>query len=153
MYGEPGETHNLGYLESSATAMHPSFVPTPLPTAMGIGFLPLGESPSEGGDANWQSSWESEEVDLGLSMGIRELQLESPIPSTSNSAAGLGEPKKPRKKEESGVCAQCNQTFSRRSDVRRHENTAHGREVHACPLCNIICSRKDALQRHIRDQH
>ncbi len=147
MYGEPGETHNLGYLESSATAMHPSFVPTPLPTAMGIGFLPLGESPSEGGDANWQSS------DLGLSMGIRELQLESPIPSTSNSAAGLGEPKKPRKKEESGVCAQCNQTFSRRSDVRRHENTAHGREVHACPLCNIICSRKDALQRHIRDQH
>ncbi|KAH9015261.1 hypothetical protein EDB83DRAFT_2321327 [Lactarius deliciosus] len=88
-YGEPGETHNLGYPESSATAMHPSFIPTSLPVAMGIGFLPLGESPpSKGGDANWQSSWESEEVDVDLSMRVRELRLEGPMPSTSNSTAG-----------------------------------------------------------------
>ncbi|KAH9032669.1 hypothetical protein EDB85DRAFT_1954825 [Lactarius pseudohatsudake] len=124
--------------------MHPSFIPTPPPVAMGIGFLPLGESPAE-------RSWESEEVDL--SMRVRELRLEGPMPSTSNSTVGRGGPKKSRKREESGVCVQCNQTFSRKSDIRRHENTAHGREVHACPLCNIICSRKDALQRHIRDQH
>ncbi|KAH9055493.1 hypothetical protein EDB87DRAFT_1640552 [Lactarius vividus] len=121
---------------------------------MGIGFLPLVESQSEGGDATWQSKLGEEGGRLWISRcESASCGLEGPMPSTSNSTAGWGEPKKSRKKEESGVCAQCNQTFSRKSDVRRHENTAHGREVHACPLCNIICSRKDALQRHIRDQH
>ncbi|KAH9170655.1 hypothetical protein EDB89DRAFT_1976918 [Lactarius sanguifluus] len=147
MFSSNVKLHNLGYPGSNATAMHPSFIPTPLPVAMGIGFLPLGESPPSEGVGR------SEEVDVDLSMRVRELQLEGPMPSTSNSTAGQGGPKKSRKREESGVCVQCNQTFSRKSDVRRHENTAHGREVHACPLCNIICSRKDALQRHIRDQH
>jgi len=107
MYGEQGETHSLGYLESSAAAIQPSFVPTPLQPAMGTGFVPLGEPPIEGGDENWLSSWESEEVDMDISMQVQELQLGSPMPSTSNSATG-------------------------------------GREVHACPQCHIICSRKDA---------
>ena len=153
MYGEQGETHSMAYLEPIVAAIHPSFVPTPLQAAMGTGFLPLGEPPREGGNANWLSNWESENVDMDLSMRVQGLQLESPMSSTSNSAAGLGEPKKPRKREEGGVCGQCSQTFSRKSDIRRHKNTAHGTEVHACPQCNIICSRKDALQRHIRDQH
>jgi hypothetical protein len=153
-YGIQGETHILGYQESNASASHPSFVvPTPLQTTMGTGFLPLSEPPSEGGIANWGSSWECNEVDLDLSMRVQELQLGSSTPSTSDSAAGFGVQKKPRKKEEGGVCAQCGQTFSRKSDARRHENTAHRREVHACSMCNIICSRRDALRRHIRDQH
>jgi uncharacterized Zn-finger protein len=153
MYGGQSGTHSPAYQESNASAIHPSFIPTPLQTTMGTGFLPPGEPPSEGSGANWMSSWESHEVDGGLSMRVQQLQLESPTPSTSNHAAGLGVPNKPKKKEESGVCAHCGQQFSRKSDARRHENTAHGREVHACPMCNIICSRKDALQRHIRDQH
>lgn len=92
--------------ESNASAIHPSFIPTPLQTTMGTGFLPPGEPPSEGSGANWMSSWESHEVDGGLSMRVQQLQLESPTPSTSNHAAGLGVPNKPKKKEESGVCAQ-----------------------------------------------
>lgn len=147
------ETHNLGYQESNVSAIHPSFVPTPLQTAMETGFLPLSEQLREGGDANWVSCWESNDVDVGLSMQFQELQVERPTPSTSNFAAGLGLPKKTKKKEEGGECAQCGETFSRKSDARRHEKTAHRREVHACSMCNIICSRKDALQRHIRDQH
>lgn len=153
MYGGQSGTHNQAYQESNASAIHPSYVPTPLQTTMGTGLLLPGELQRQGGDANWMSSWESHEVDVDLSMQVQQLQLESPTPSTSNYAERLGMPNKSKKKEESGVCGQCGQTFSRKSDARRHENTAHGREVHACPMCNRICSRKDALQRHIRDQH
>ena len=152
-YGVQGETHSLGYQESNASASHPNCVaPTPLQT-MGTGFLPLGEPPSGGGSANWESSWESNDVDWDLSMQVQQLELGSSMPSTSDSAAGFGVQKKPRKREDSGVCTQCGQTFSRGSDARRHERTAHGREIHACSMCNIICSRRDALHRHIRDQH
>jgi len=153
-YEVQGETHSLGYQESNASASHPSFVPTPLQTTMGTGFFSLCEQPSEGGSANWGSSIsESDEVDVDLSMRVQKLQLGSSTLSTSDSAAGFGVQKKPRKREEGGVCAQCNQTFSRKSDAKRHENTAHRREVHACPMCNSICGRRDALRRHIRDQH
>lgn len=153
MYGGRDGTHSQAYQESNASAIQPSFVPTSLQTTMGTGLLPPGEPPRQGGDANWMSSWESDEVDVGLSMQVQQLQLESSTPSTSNYAAGLGIPKKSKKKEESGVCGECGQTFSRKSDARRHENTAHKREVHACPMCNTICGRRDALQRHIRDKH
>jgi len=142
-YGEPGDAQNLGYLGSSVPATHPSFLPTP------IGELSLGETPSEGGATNWQSN---EEADVGLSTRVHELQLESPTPSTSNLAAGLGK-KKSRKKEEGGVCGQCDKKFSRKSDVKRHEETVHGGEGYICELCNTPCCRKDALQRHMRDQH
>ncbi|KAI9454748.1 hypothetical protein BJY52DRAFT_1282919 [Lactarius psammicola] len=132
-YGEPGDAQNLGYLQSCATATHPSFLPTP------TGELSLGETPSEGGVTNWQSN---EVVVVGLSTRVHELQLESPTPSTSNLAAGLG--KKPRKKEESGVCGQCNKKFSRKSDVRRHEIAVHEGEGYMCELCDTPCCRKDA---------
>ncbi|KAI9433644.1 hypothetical protein H4582DRAFT_976717 [Lactarius indigo] len=138
-YGEPGDAQNLGYPESSATATQPSFLPTPVGLSLG-------------GATNWQSSWENEDVDMDLSRQVNELQLESPTPSTSNLATGLGK-KSRKKKEEGGVCSQCNKVFSRKSDARRHEITVHGGEGYICQVCNTPCCRKDALQRHMRDQH
>ena len=142
------EAHDLGYLESCAAAMRQSFVPTETE------FREPGETPNEDSATNWQSDWESEEVDVGLSMRVHELRLESRTPSTSKSAAGRRKQKpKPKKKEESGVCGHCNQEFSRKSDARRHEITVHGTGVYVCELCDAPCNRKDALKRHIRLQH
>ncbi|KAH9055492.1 hypothetical protein EDB87DRAFT_1824579 [Lactarius vividus] len=138
-YGELGDAQNLGYLEPSAVATQPSFIPTTIISSLG-------------GAANWQPSLESEEVDGDLSTQVNKLRLESPAPSTSNLAMGLGK-RSGKKKEESGECTQCNKVFSRKSDARRHEITVHGREGYICQLCNTPCCRKDTLQRHMRDQH
>ncbi|KAH9015262.1 hypothetical protein EDB83DRAFT_240122 [Lactarius deliciosus] len=137
-YGEPGDAQNL-YLEPSPAATQPSF----LPTSIGL---------SLSGAANWQSNLESEDVDMDLSTRVNELQIESPTPSTSNLATGPGKRSR-KKKEEGGECSQCNKAFSRKSDARRHEITVHNGEEYICLLCNTPCCRKDALRRHMRDQH
>jgi len=109
-----------------------------------------------GGEASLQAGWAGEEGVVESS----DVQDESPAPSvgggisrTSSSGSHHVEQRRRRRKEEGGWCNLCNRWFSRRSDIRRHKNTAHAKEVHACPQCHIICSRRDALQRHMRDQH
>ena len=127
--------------------MRQSFVSTE------IDFLEPGETPNEGSATNWQPGWESEEVDVSLSM--HELQLESPTPSTSKSSARRRKQKKPepRKKEESGICGQCDEKFSRKSNAMRHEIAVHGKMLHFCGLCDVSCNRPDALKKHMRVQH
>lgn len=137
------------YLESCAASMRQSFVSTP------IEFLGPGETQSESSATHRQSGCESEEDDVGSSMQVDEPQQESPTPSPSKGRAGVRKQKKPkpRKKEESGICGRCEMEFSRISDFKRHETAVHRRSVHVCKFCKVPCSRKDALQRHIRDQH
>jgi len=138
------EAHNL---ESRVAETHPNFVPTSLPTdVMETEFLSLGQPPIED-DADELSSWEEEP-----STQVQELQHGGPVASTSNRAAGLGEK---RTKELSGECAYCGEAFSRKSDAKRHENSVHRREKFRfrCSLCATKCSRKDALERHIKKKH
>lgn len=152
------EVHGRSGLGSAALAPGPSLVPTPLPASdqldlsFGLG-LELGGSV---GEADLQATSESEEATVNFSPGPFEVQFLSTA-SSSSGCSGSGsqqtEQRKPKKKEESGSCDECHRSFSRRSDVRRHKITAHKKEAHGCPLCPIKCSRKDALLRHIRDQH
>ncbi len=151
--------HNRNGLESGALVPCSSLIPTQLPApnqldlSLGLG-LELGGS---GGEADRQATWVGEEAAMNFSTGPYEVQFLTTA-SSSSSSSGSGsqqvEQRKPKKKEESGSCDKCHRSFSRISDVRRHKNTAHKKiREHKCPLCHIICSRKDALLRHIRDQH
>jgi hypothetical protein len=138
-------------VDSGALATGPSVIPTPLPNDVA---LSLGGGPELQGnvDVDLQASWESDGA-IDLSTGLAEVQLENPEPSSGGSGSQQGEQRRGRRKEESGTCDLCGRWFSRKSDVKRHKNTAHAKEVHACPRCNIVCCRKDALNRHIKDQH
>ena len=139
----------------TSLAIGSNLVPTPLP-ATNDAILPLEWWGSEfqGGGASLQATWASEEG-VESPVGPPDAQGESPPPTGgSGSFESLqAVPRRQRKKEEGGSCDLCNRWFSRRSDAKRHRNTAHTKEVHACPQCHTICSRRDALQRHIRDQH
>jgi len=147
---------------SGALAIESIPAPTPLP-ASNDAALPLGWWESDlggsGGEASLQASWVGEEGgDFWAESS--DVQTESPTPSggggadsTISSGSQQVEQRRRRRKEEGGSCDLCSRWFSRRSDIRRHKNTAHAKEVHACSQCHIICSRRDALQRHIRDQH
>jgi uncharacterized Zn-finger protein len=118
--------------------------------------LELGGSVVE---ADLQTTLEGEGATMDFSPGPFEVQfLSAASPSSicggdSSSGSQRGEKRKPKKKEESGSCDECHRSFSRRSDARRHKITAHKKEEYGCPQCPIKCSRKDALLRHIRDQH
>lgn len=153
------EVHGRSGLGSAALLTGSDLVPTPLPApdqldlSFGLG-LELGRIV---GEADLQATWGGEEAAMDLSPGPFEVQILSTASPSSSSGGGSGsqrvEQKKPKKKEESGSCDECHRSFSRRSDVRRHKNTAHRKEEYECPLCTIKCSRKDALLRHVRDQH
>lgn len=154
MYGWSG-------FESAALVLGSGLVPTPLPASnqldlsFGLG-LELGGSV---GEADLQATSEGEEAAMDFSPEPFELEFLSTASSSSSGGGGSGsgsqraEQRKPKKKEESGSCDECHRSFSRRSDVRRHKNTAHEDKAHECPQCSIKCSRNDALLRHIRDQH
>jgi hypothetical protein len=142
-------------------------VPTPLPASdqldlsFGLGL----ELEGSVGEADLQATSEGEEAPMDFSPEPFEVQFLSTASSSGgggSSSSGSGpqraEQRKPKKKEESGSCDKCHRSFSRRSDVRRHKNTAHKNTAHSevayeCPQCSIKCSRKDALWRHLRDQH
>lgn len=133
-----------------------NFIPPPMEPP-----LP-GATPSEGVAANRHLDSENEEVanDVGLPMEDYEMQLEGPIPSSSNTGAGPGKQKNPKKKrEEGGECGPCNKVFSRISDARRHKRTVHkGKRDQpiVCKLCKSKLppfSRTDALRRHMLNQH
>jgi uncharacterized Zn-finger protein len=146
------DAHGSDHQElSEAVASGQSFVPG----AESIEPPLLGETSSEGA-ANWQSYFESEEVasDVGLPMGDQEMQLENPTPSTSRTVAGPERQKK-RKREEEGKCDECKKWFKRKSDAKRHKKAVHEKEIFVCPWprCNTRCSRRDALRRHMQDQH
>lgn len=151
------EVHGRSGLGSAALVPGSGLAPTPLPVSdqldlsFGLG-LELGGSV---GEADLQASSEGEEAVMDFSPGPSEVQFLSTASSSSCSGSGSqrAERRKPKKKEESGSCDKCHRSFSRRSDARRHKNTAHYNEEHQCPQCFIKCSRKDALLRHIRDQH
>jgi uncharacterized C2H2 Zn-finger protein len=143
-------TFDRGNDVSRALTIEPNLVPTPLPVTSDTptqlawwGSELVGTS-----EVNLQATWAGEEG-LDFVEGHIDVQAESPVGTGSPQV----EQRRQRKKEEPGWCDQCDRWFTRRSDVRRHKNTAHAKEVHACPQCHIICSRRDALQRHIRDQH
>ena len=151
---------------SSALAIESIPAPTPLPASNDVVLLPAwweSDLGGSGGEASLQAGWAGEENKDFLAESS-DVQDESPAPSggggdgdgivsTNTSGSHRVEQRRRRRKEEGGWCDLCNRRFSRRSDVRRHKNTAHTKEVHACPQCHIICSRRDALQRHMRDQH
>jgi len=147
------ETHNWGCTESTVFEAGWGLVPTPLPgtndVSLSLGWeFSLGES----GEANLQRTWEGEGTATS-STALSEVQYESATSSGSVFGSQQAEKRRSRKREEGGYCDVCNRQFSRTSDIRRHKKTTHTKEVHACSQCNIICSRRDALQRHIRDQH
>lgn len=146
--------YNRGGLESNPLVPGSSLVPTPLPVANQLA-LSLGHGLELGGsgEVDPQATWEGEEDAMEFSTEPFEAQQLNTASSSNGSGSQWAEPRKPRKKEESGSCDVCSRSFSRRSDVRRHKNTAHGKEAHACPQCDVVCSRKDALRRHMRDQH
>jgi hypothetical protein len=146
----------------SALTMGPIPAPTPLPASNDTP-LPSAWWESDlggsGGEASLQAGWAGEEGADFLAESS-DVQDESPAPSGGGGVSSTSSPgshrvvqRRRRRKEEGGWCNLCNRWFSRRSDIRRHKNTAHAKEVHACPQCHIICSRRDALQRHMRDQH
>ena len=156
--------HSRGGLGSAALVPSSGLAPIPLPTSghldlsFGLG-LELGGNV---GEAETQAISGGEEAAMDFSpFEVQFLTTASPGGGSSSSSSGGGgssgpqraEKRKPKKKEESGSCDECHRSFSRRSDVRRHKNTAHRNGAHGCPQCPIKCSRKDALLRHIRDQH
>jgi len=154
------EVHGRSDLGSAALVPGPGLVPTPLPASnqldlsFGLG-LELGGSV---GEAYLPATSEGEEAAMDFSPAPFEVQFLSTASSSSGSGSQRAEQRKPKKKEESGSCDKCHRSFSRKSDVRRHKNTAHNKdkdkkEGHGCPQCPVKCSRKDALLRHIRDQH
>ncbi|KAI0287302.1 hypothetical protein BC826DRAFT_972302 [Russula brevipes] len=118
-------------VDSGALATGSSVIPTPLPTsddaALSSGW---GPGLQRNDDANLQANWESD--------GLVEVQLENPEPSSGGPGSQQGEQRRGRRKEESGMCDLCHHWFSRKSDVKRHKNTAHAKEVHACPQCRIL---------------
>jgi Zinc finger, C2H2 type len=155
------EMHSWSGLGSAALVPGSGLAPTPLPTSgqldlsFGLG-LELGGSV---GEAEIQAVSEGEEAAMDFSpFEVQFLSTVSPSSSSSSGGGGSSGPqraeqRKPKKKEESGSCDECHRSFSRKSDVRRHKKTAHNNGAHECPQCPIKCSRKDALLRHIRDQH
>lgn len=52
-----------------------------------------------------------------------------------------------------GTSEVCNETFSRPSDVTRHQRSKHEQLGYKCRVCKQILSRKDAAQRHARGLH
>ena len=146
--------YERGGLESGPLVPGPSLVPTQLPDANQLDLSMMqGLELGGGTEADPQGTWEGEDDAMDFSTEPFEVQSLNTASSSSGSGSQWAEQRKPRKKEESGSCNLCSRSFSRRSDVRRHINTAHRNETHACPQCNVVCSRKDALRRHIRDQH
>ncbi|KAI9454695.1 hypothetical protein F5148DRAFT_416654 [Russula earlei] len=121
--------------------------PNDVPLSLGWGF-DLGDSSV----VDVQGTWEGE-GSVVSSTRPSKVQLEIPTASGNGVESRRGGQRRHRKKEEGGFCDVCNRPFSRTSDIRRHKKTTHTKEVHACSQCNIVCSRRDALQRHIRDQH
>lgn len=127
--------------------------PLPAPNQLDLSFGLGHELGGSVGEADLQVTSEGEEAAMDFSPGPFEVQFLSTASSSSGSGSQRAEQRKPKKKEESGSCDECHRSFSRRSDVRRHKNAAHKKEAYGCPQCPIKCSRKDALLRHIRDQH
>lgn len=143
------DTYNADYQELSTAASRQNYNSAPNESL-------FDATPNEEGAANR----ESEEVsnDVGPQMGAHEMQLEDPTPSTSG--AGPGERK--RKREESGTCDLCSKTLTRISDVKRHKKSVHKNKEEdefVCELCEEVgkespyFSRRDALRRHMRNQH
>lgn len=51
-------------------------------------------------------------------------------------------------------CKDCKKSFTRLSDLRRHDRTMHGSgQVHECFFCGDTFTRADACRRHEREQH
>jgi DNA-directed RNA polymerase subunit RPC12/RpoP len=51
-------------------------------------------------------------------------------------------------------CNRCNKTFTRKSNLKRHQDSVHSTErPFQCPYCSFSTKRKDILDRHIREKH
>ncbi|XP_070569328.1 uncharacterized protein [Ptychodera flava] len=49
------------------------------------------------------------------------------------------------------TCSQCNRSFVRHRDLKRHVSTVHGENIRfPCPCCYRSFSRKDSLKRHTK---
>ncbi|KAI0295907.1 hypothetical protein B0F90DRAFT_1748303 [Multifurca ochricompacta] len=133
-----------------------SLVPTSLPTSIQTELLFSGTTLDGDDEMDGQATWGGgffSASSLSSTFEVPPLETPEPAANTSDFAKLQMEQKRSKRREESGVCDLCNRWFSRKSDVKRHKNTAHAKEVHPCSLCNVVCSRSDALYRHIRDQH
>ena len=52
------------------------------------------------------------------------------------------------------MCDECDRSFLRRSDLKRHSNTVHSDQMNfVCLTCGKKFSRKDAFYRHKRNIH
>jgi hypothetical protein len=50
-------------------------------------------------------------------------------------------------------CRTCGKTFSSNAQRNRHERTVCGKEIHRCPQCQKTYTRKDNLRRHRKSSH
>ena len=52
-------------------------------------------------------------------------------------------------------CSQCEKTFKRDSDLKRHARSLHSekQDKYPCTQCTAIFSRKDSLTRHVKAKH
>ncbi|XP_054723735.1 RB-associated KRAB zinc finger protein-like [Uloborus diversus] len=50
-------------------------------------------------------------------------------------------------------CKDCDMTFTRLDNLRRHERATHGEPIHKCSQCDQAFSRKSNLMQHVRVSH
>ena len=57
------------------------------------------------------------------------------------------------KKQDQWVCNICKLQFQHAKTLSRHKGAVHGQPRYKCVQCGKVCTRRDILLRHIREQH
>ena len=86
----------------------------------------------------------------------RKMQKLSPTTTTTSTTSPSHKPRFQCNfavQRRDGTSRLCGATFSRPSDVKRHQESRHERSAWTCEMCGAVLSRKDALRRHWRNRH
>ena len=73
--------------------------------------------------------------------------------STASTEDGVALPQEKSSAANPLTCGQCNMSFRRKQDKRRHEEAIHGDRSFPCPFCRQNFNRSDNRINHIRDVH